>query len=291
MKVYNLGSMNIDYVYQVDHFVAAGETLSSEKMDVFPGGKGLNQSVALAKAGVKVIHGAVVGNAGGFLVEVLAHSGAETDRIKKSDAMCGHAIIQVDKTGQNCILLFAGTNHCFDKTYIEEVLLDAEENDILLLQNEINDLSDIFEIAHNKKMQIVFNPSPYHGDIHNLPLEYVKWWFCNEIEAEALFGGSTPEETASAFLKQFPQSNLILTLGEKGSVFINADSYMQQPIYKTQVVDTTAAGDTFTGYFIAALLEGRDTAFALDIASKAASLTVSRMGASSSIPMRSEVYE
>jgi len=290
MKVYNLGSMNIDYVYQVDHFVAAKETLSSEKMEVFPGGKGLNQSVALAKAGVKVIHGAVVGTGGDFLTEVLTQSGAEIGRIKKSDAVSGHAIIQVDKTGQNCILLFAGTNHSFDKAYIEDVLFDAEENDMLLLQNEINGLKDIFEIAHRKKMQIVFNPSPYHGRILDLPLEYVKWWFCNEIEAEALFGGNTPEKTASAFVKQFPQSNLILTLGEKGSVFINADSYIQQPIYKAQVVDTTAAGDTFTGYFIAALLEGNDEAVAMDIASKASAITVSRMGASSSIPIRSEVY-
>lgn len=291
MKIYNLGSLNIDYVYAVEHFVISGETLSSEKMSVFPGGKGLNQSVALSRAGAKVIHGAIIGDNGELLQNALEEAGVDTSRIEMISGSCGHAIIQVDKNGQNCILLFAGTNHCIDRAYIEKLLFDAEKDDILLLQNEISSLDVAFEIAHQKQMQIAFNPSPFHKDIKKLPLSYVKWWFCNEIESAALFGSGTPEKIAETFVKQFPNSNLILTLGKDGSVFINADTYIEQPIYKVHTVDTTAAGDTFTGYFISALMSGKDVACSLDIASKAAAIAVSHQGASSSIPKRSEVYD
>lgn len=290
MKIYNLGSLNIDYVYEVEHFVSAGETLASNGMQVFPGGKGLNQSVALARAGAKVIHGAVVGDDGDLLLDTLSAAGADISRIKKAKGSCGHAIIQVDKTGQNCILLFPGTNHAIDKGYIEEFLSDVQKDDILLLQNEINGLETIFAVAHKKQMQIAFNPSPFHANIKKLPLSYVKWWFCNEIEGAALFGSSDPKEIAKTFAEQFPDSNLILTLGEEGSVFVNADTYIEQPIYKVNTVDTTAAGDTFTGYFIAAFAGGKDAAASLNLAAKASSITVSRPGAAISIPLLNEVF-
>lgn len=289
MKIYNLGSLNIDYVYTVDHFVTAGETLASDHMAVFPGGKGLNQSVALAKAGAAVIHGAVIGDNGEMLLTTLAEAGVDVSRIKRMPGSCGHAIIQVEKSGQNCILLFAGTNHCIDKAYIEQFLVDAEKEDIFLLQNEISGLDVAFEIAHQKHMQIAFNPSPFHEDIKKLPLSRVKWWFCNEIEGAALFGSSDPKEIAKTFAKQYPNSHLILTLGKDGSVYINTDTYIEQPIYPVRAVDTTAAGDTFTGYFLATLAGGKDVAVSLDLAARAAAIAVSRPGASSSIPARWEV--
>lgn len=289
MKIYNLGSLNIDYVYNVDHFVRAGETLSSQNMTVFPGGKGLNQSVALSKAGGQVLHGAVIGENGGLLLDALKDAGVDTARIRESKESCGHAIIQVDKNGQNCILLFAGANRSLTRDYIEAFLQDAEKNDILLLQNETNGLEIAFEIAHQKQLQIAFNPSPYHEDIKKLPLSYVSWWFCNEIEGAALFGSESPKEIAENFLRLYPQSNLILTLGQEGSMFISAEGCLKQPIYPVKAVDTTAAGDTFTGYFLAALTRGLNVASAMELAAKASSVTVSRLGASSSIPLLEEI--
>ena len=218
MRIYNLGSLNIDYVYAVDHFVQAGETLSSREMRIFPGGKGLNQSIALARAGARVIHGAVVGDNGGFLLEVMAGSHVDVTRIQKVSGSCGHAIIQVDKTGQNCILLYPGTNHLVDRAYAEVFLADACPGDVLLLQNEVSGLADIFEIAHEKGLRIAFNPSPYHESLKQLPLSCVVWWFCNEIEAEALFGSADPAVIAERFRKQYPHSSLILTLGSRGDV-------------------------------------------------------------------------
>lgn len=289
MKIYNLGSLNIDYVYNVDHFVRAGETLSSENMTVFPGGKGLNQSVALSKAGARVLHGAVIGENGKLLLDALKDAGVDTARIRKGNEGCGHAIIQVDKNGQNCILLFAGANRSLTRDYIEAFLQDAEKDDILLLQNETNGLEAAFEIAHQKQLQIAFNPSPYHEDIKKLPLSYVSWWFCNEIEGAALFGSESPQEITENFLKLYPQSNLILTLGKEGSMFINAEGCFKQPIYPVKAVDTTAAGDTFTGYFLASLTRGISVASAMELAAKASSVTVSRFGASSSIPYLKEI--
>ena len=115
MRFFSLGSINIDYVYSVEHFVEAGETLSSDDMQIFPGGKGLNQSIALARAGAKVLHGGFVGNGGEFLVDILKESGVDTSRMQTVNGPSGHAIIQVNKQGQNCILLFAGTNHTLTK--------------------------------------------------------------------------------------------------------------------------------------------------------------------------------
>ena len=284
MKIYNLGSLNIDYVYSVEHFVTAGETLPSDVMEVFPGGKGLNQSIALARAGAKVIHGGLIGDGGDFLTEKMALSGVDTSRIKRTDGSNGHANIQVNMDGQNCILLHAGSNYKIDRKYIEDFLADAEENDILLLQNEISCLDEAFEIAGQRKMQIAFNPSPFKEDIKLLPLKSVKWFFCNEIEGEALFGSGDPETMKVNFLKMYPESVLVLTLGSRGSMYISKEKSFFQPALEVKAVDTTAAGDTFTGYFISVVSRGGSAECAMEIATKAASVTVSRKGASDSIP-------
>lgn len=289
MKIYNIGSANIDYVYSVFHITHPGETLSSENMQIFPGGKGLNQAIALSKAGAEVIFVAITGKSGSFLLDTLKENGVDTSRIKTTEFADGHAIIQVDNTGQNSILLYSGTNYKFNKEYIEKSLFDAKEKDILLLQNEINCLSEIFNIAHEKKMQIAFNPSPIDSNIDKLPLSYVKWWFCNEIEAQALFKSNKPEEIVENFLKKYPESSLILTLGINGSIFANSEKVINHEIYKINAIDTTAAGDTFTGYYLSQIARGKPEDYCLKIASKAASIAVSREGAAASIPLISEV--
>ena len=289
MKIYNLGSLNIDYVYSVDHIVKSKETISSDSLQIFAGGKGLNQSIALSRAGSNVIHGGIIGKDGEFLKDVLQNENVDVSMVKILNNPTGHAIIQVDKVGQNSILLYAGTNFAINREYVEEFLRDAEQGDFLLLQNEISSLNDVFEIAFDKKMQIVFNPSPFSKDIEKLPLEYVKWWFCNEIEAGELFGSDDVDTIAQNFLSKYPNSSLILTLGESGSVFINKDQVLKQEAYKTNVIDTTAAGDTYTGYFVDAITKKQTVKNAMQIASKAASITVSREGAANSIPRFNEI--
>lgn len=173
MRLYNIGSLNIDYVYSVPHFVRPGETLSSTNMQVFPGGKGLNQSVALARAGAQVIHCGRIGENGIFLKEILRDAGTDVRYVETDFESTGHTIIQVDESGQNCILLFPGANHSFTESFIRKVLATAQQEDILLLQNEINHLDTIFAVAAEKKLQIAFNPSPFHDTLLRLPLQQV----------------------------------------------------------------------------------------------------------------------
>ena len=289
MNIYNLGSLNIDYVYSVPHFVRPGETLSSTSMQIFPGGKGLNQSVALARAGVAVIHGGRIGENGRSLTEILRDAGADVRYVETGSDSTGHAIIQVDESGQNCILLYPGANHSFTEEFIRNVLTDAQPDDILLLQNEINHLDVCFAVAAEKKLQIAFNPSPFREELLRLPLHQVKWWLCNEIEGGQLTGRQDPEEIAEAMLRRFPDSNIVLTLGQDGCIFKNRSQTVHQSIFKVKAVDTTAAGDTFTGYFLAMVAAGKAIPDALRIASRAASISVSRMGASASIPTLEEV--
>ena len=289
MKIYSLGSLNIDYVYQVPHFIRPGETLASTRMNTFPGGKGLNQSAALGKAGAQVIHGGLVNHSDTFLTSVLDSANVDVSRIKTVDTPTGHALIQVTPHGKNCILLYPGANHEFTQDYIEYVLGDADKDDIILLQNEINCLDLIFEVAKQKQISIAFNPSPCDSKLASLPLPQVKWWIFNEIEGQDLTGKSDPDQILSAMYEMYPQSNLLLTLGDKGCRFKNASLDLFCPAHATKVVDTTAAGDTFTGYFLAMIVQTKSIADALQIASCAASLAVSRAGASESIPYLIEV--
>ena len=196
MKIYNMGSLNIDYVYRVPHFVQPGETISSYGREIFAGGKGLNQSIALARAGAQVIHGGMIGPDGAFLKELLEDSGVDTTHICTLQEASGHTVIQVDEQGQNCIILYAGTNHCVTKAYLDELLKDASAGDFMLIQNEINCLNEAMEIAHKKKMYIAFNPSPISKELFTLPLSYVDWWFCNEIEGAILFGKNQKQKMA-----------------------------------------------------------------------------------------------
>lgn len=291
MRLYNFGSLNVDYVYRVPHFLQPGETLSSESRTVYPGGKGLNQSVAAARAGLTVLHGGAVGADGRFLLHILEEAGVQTEHILCSDEPGGHTVIQVDDTGQNCILLYPGTNHMLTAEYLRDYLADAQPGDVLLLQNETNALCEAMELAVQKQMVIALNPSPISAALDLLPLEKVTWWFCNEIEVNALFGSDNPEEIAQIFTRRYPDSHLVLTLGEQGSMLIDSQQVVRQPAFSVTAVDTTAAGDTFTGYFLSEMMQGHSGAQALYTAAKAAAIAVSRAGAAVSIPTAQEVAE
>ena len=188
MKALNYGSLNIDFVYNVEHFVRSGETISSQNMAIFAGGKGLNQSVALAKSGIDTWHAGNIGEDGEFLAEILQKAGAHTDFISRLPGRNGHAIIQKQPNGQNCILLYGGSNRQNTRTQVDEVLSHFEKGDYLILQNEINEIAYIMERAHEKGMIIVLNPSPMDEKIFTYPLEYVDYFLLNEIEAKDLTG-------------------------------------------------------------------------------------------------------
>lgn len=295
MKVLCFGSLNIDYTYKVPHFVKKGETLASERLQVFGGGKGLNQSVALAKAGTEVYHAGSIGQDGMFLLDMLKDAGANTDFVKILDTVrTGNAIIQNDKSGDNCIILYGGANQAITREQVDEVMSHFESGDYLVLQNEINELGYIVEKAHEKGMIIVLNPSPMNEKILALPLDVINYFILNEVEAAQILGKEDKgeeswEQIAGDLLKKFPQATIVLTMGSEGSVFKNQKETVCQSIYKVQAVDTTAAGDTFSGYFIGGILGGLSAKEAMDQASKASAIAVTRKGAAPSIPLLAEV--
>lgn len=289
MKVLNFGSLNLDYTYAVDHMVAAGETLASAGMNIFCGGKGLNQSLALAKAGVPVYHAGQIGEDGDILLETCKNGGVNAEYIKKIQGKTGHAIIQVDKSGQNCILLYGGANRSITRAYVDEVLGHFESGDILLLQNEINELDYIIDGAFEKGMTIILNPSPYDSALESCDFHKISMFLMNEIEGGQVTGETEPDAILKKLKEMYPETKVVLTLGSDGSVYQYKEEQCRQGIYKVNVVDTTAAGDTFTGYFIASIIEGMPVAEGLALAAKASAIAVSREGATTSIPLREEV--
>ncbi len=290
MKILNFGSCNIDYVYSLDHIVVVGETEMGDKLEVFSGGKGLNQSIAVSRAGVKVYHAGCVGFDGDMLLEVMSESGVDTSLMKRVDSKNGHAIIQVSARGENSIFLYPGSNAMVTREYVDSVLDGFEKGDILLLQNEISLVEYIVERAYKKGMSVIFNPSPINETIDKVDFNMLEYLILNEVEARAITGLDTPDGCIEHLCEKYPRLKVMLTLGSDGCVFFDGREKYYQGIFKADAVDTTAAGDTFTGYFVAELSRGKDIPTVLKTASMASAIAVSRMGAAPSIPEYQEVY-
>lgn len=291
MKILNFGSLNIDKVYHVESFVRPGETISSTELDTFCGGKGLNQSIAIARAGAEVYHAGCIGCDGDILFDALTSNHVHTDYLKKLPTPTGHAIIQVERSGQNCIILFGGANQEVSAEQVDDTLSHFSEGDILLLQNEINNLAYIIDQAYQKGMVIILNPSPVTGQLSEISLEKISYLILNEIEAADLCQEErdTSASYAELLYEMYPSLHILLTMGTEGSLFVSKEIRHYQKAYQVSAIDTTAAGDTFTGYFIAAIARGSDVKTAMKEASKASSIAVTRAGASASIPFREEV--
>ena len=291
MKVLNFGSLNLDYVYQVESILIPGETQASKSRQIFCGGKGLNQSIALAKAGIPVYHAGLIGEGGEPLLEVCKENGVNTEFIRQIPGPCGHTVIQVDENGQNCILLFGGSNRSMTKEFVDTVLDSFEEGDIILLQNEINELDYIIDRAYEKKMMIILNPSPFDSALEKCDLSKISLFLMNEIEGFQITGEKEPDRILAKVKELYPKAKVVLTLGGDGSVYQDETGIYRQGIFKVKAVDTTAAGDTFTGYFISSIIDGMPVQDGLKLAAKASAIAVSRPGATASIPVRSEVVE
>lgn len=292
MKVLNFGSLNIDNVYCVENFVRKGETIHSENLSIFPGGKGLNQSIAMARAGLTVYHAGAIGEDGEFLTDLLSMESVNTENIRRDcNVRTGNAIIQNDREGDNAIILFGGANQNIDRKHVDGVLKGFDKGDVLVLQNEISSMAYIMDLAYRRGMKIILNPSPMNKEIFRLPLSYVDTFFVNEIEAMELLGRY--EEDYEKLIKElsvnYSPSKILMTLGEKGSMYHDGKKIYRQKAVKVEALDTTAAGDTFTGYFLAGMIENEKIENILAMASIASSIAVTRKGAAPSIPYYDEV--
>jgi len=289
MRLLNIGSINIDHVYEVDHFVRPGETLTGLSYNVFAGGKGFNQSVALARAGATTLHAGRVGRDGEWLVRQLQEEGVDTTHVNVDALPTGHAIIQVVPSGENAIVLYGGANRAVTESDLASALSSCSPGDYLLVQNETTLVAQAIQEAHERGLRIVFNPAPMTGEVHHYPLRLVDIFILNEIEAEGLTGRTGPDDVRVRMSERFPEAATVLTLGDKGAVYLDADSEHHEPALVVKAVDTTAAGDTFIGYYLAALMRSGDPAEALSQGCRAAAVCITRAGAADSIPRRQDL--
>lgn len=284
------GSLNIDRTYSVPHFVSAGETLAAHKMDLFCGGKGFNQAVAFSRAGKEVYFAGAVGNDGQMLLDALDADGIHRQYVKQTAGPSGHTVIQVDTEGQNCIIVLAGANGEISCSDVDAVLDHFEKGDMIVLQNEISNVEYILRRAAQKGMTVALNPSPIDDGVKKFDLNCVDYLLINEVEGARLANCSEPDSIIDVLHRKYPKMNIVLTLGARGAVYCDAAGMRHRcGIVRADVVDTTSAGDTFCGYFLSQITEHGDPETALKRASVASGISVTRSGASCSIPTRTEV--
>ena len=284
MKVLNFGSINKDFIYSVNDFVKPGETISSIRYNIKIGGKGLNQSVGISKAGQKIYHAGIINKDDTFILDKLNKWNINCENILLSNNPTGHAIIQVDKKGENSIIIHGGANHDVNIKFIKSVLSKFDSGDILVLQNEINNIKEIIDRAHHKKMKIVFNPAPFNNEILSYDLNKISTLILNQTEGEALSKEKKPDGILKVLNSKFNNTEIILTLGEKGSLYSFKDELVKIKAHKLDTVDTTGAGDTFIGYYVAGIASKKSKKDNLNRASKAAAIATTKLGGAESIP-------
>lgn len=291
MKILNFGSCCIDNVYSVPHFVTPGETLASTEFNVYPGGKGLNQSIALAKAGATVQHAGKVGEDGEWLKVLMTDSGVDASRVVVTESPSGHANIQITPEGENAIVIVGGSNREIVPADFDLAFSGVQKGDFLLLQNEVSHLANMIEHGSRLGLRIAFNAAPMAPEVLNLPLELIEYLIVNETEAAALTGESVsePQKLIAALAIKFPEMKVVLTLGAAGVIYADKDQQIDQKAVEVSAVDTTGAGDTFTGYFLAGVARNAHIKDCLIDACLAASISVTRPGAATSIPDRTEL--
>ncbi len=291
MKILCFGSCNIDYVYAVDHIVTPGETIAASAVQSHPGGKGLNQAGALARAGADVSFAGCIGDDGEHLVKFMRESGVDTACVRRVEDKTGQAFIQVTPGAENSIIIYHGANYHVTHAYIDEVLRGFSPGDFLILQNEISSIDYLIDKAFSCGLKIVLNPSPFDEKMAGVDLNKITYLLLNEVEAAGYVKTASAEDFMAYMRKHYPTLRVVLTLGSRGCIYFDQTTMYPHPAFAVKAIDTTAAGDTFTGYFVASICRGNPVERAAEFSCAASALAVSREGAASSIPYADDVKE
>ncbi|MBY6066333.1 ribokinase [Leisingera aquaemixtae] len=285
MAIWNLGSINADMVYTMPHLPAAGETLAALSLDRFLGGKGANMSVAATRAGSDVHHVGAVGPDGKWALERLKEYGVGISHIVQADTPTGHAIIAVEPEGENQIILFPGANRTLSREQVEQALSRAGAGDILVMQNETSMQAEAAQLGRKMGLRVCYAAAPFDADAVQAVLPCLDFLILNEVEAQQL-QQATGKEPGGLGVK-----DVIITLGAKGARHIDGETgaVSDVPALPVTPVDTTGAGDTFTGYVLSGLDLGLTVAEAMAQASRAGALMVTRRGTADVIPTLKEV--
>jgi ribokinase len=287
MTVFNLGSINVDRFYRVPHLPKPGETLPATGHDTGLGGKGANQSVAVARAGSRVHHIGMIGPDNAWVRDRLIGFGVDVAHVGACDMATGHAIINVDESGENAIVTYAGANYHQSVEVIGAALATAGPDDIFMFQNEVSHKPDAARIAHEKGLFVVYSAAPFKPEAVAELLPFVDLLVLNEIETEQLCAALGVQ------LAEIPVPNLLMTRGAEGATWRDQATGEETSVraFRVDPVDTAGAGDCFIGYTVAGLDQGLSRADALRLGAAAAAVKVTRAGTADAIPDRAEVDE
>lgn len=279
--IFNLGSINADHVYRVVQLPRAGETVAAESYARGLGGKGANQSIAAARAGGQVVHIGAVGADGDWMVVDLADTGVDVRHVRRERGVSGHAVVTVEQSGENAILVHGGANRVLRLQDVEVALAEAGPGDWLLMQNETNLQPEAARMAGAKGLRIAYSAAPFDAAAVRAVLPHITLLMLNEGEAAQM--------ARDMGVVQVPM--LCITRGAGGVTWIEAalGKTVTIPAPEVVAVDTTGAGDTFAGYLVAGLAAGAAPEHALHQALGAAAIAVTRPGASGAIPTAAEV--
>ena len=283
MTIYNLGSINVDHLYMLERIPKPGETLSSLETHITIGGKGLNISVAANRSGADVRHIGVVSSADPSVLDMIAGLGLDSALISQVDVQTGHAIIYVDENSENSIVVHGGANLCFSESQIRTALSSAQPDDWLVLQNETNANEIGISIAREKGMQIALVAAPFNAKTMPEQIEKVDLVSMNKTESE-LF-----EVISGTSIGNLKSIDFLITYGADGAVFLSDGEARRIAAHKVHSIDTTGAGDTFFGVFMAHYTSRGCVETALKKANAAAALIVQRRGVASVVPSQKEI--
>ena len=289
MAIINFGSINVDHVYQVDHFVQPGETIASSDYIRLLGGKGANQSIALAKAGSEVRHVGKIHESDAPFKQAMIKHGIDCKYVSCAETLTGHAIIQVTPSGENAIVLFGGANQELTNKDIMHALGNAKPSDWVLTQNETSSIELVLTQAKELGLKVAFNPAPMTELVKQLPHDCIDLLIVNEVEAEEISGIQDLDMMEAYFRSEWPDSEVLITLGKAGVRMLKKERTINVPAFVVEAVDTTAAGDTFIGFFLSAYSNHQDSETALSRACAASALAVMQIGAAQSIPTKDQV--
>jgi len=294
-KIVIIGSSNVDLTVRTSHIPSKGETIFGAAPQTAFGGKGANQAVAVSRLGGDVSFITKIGtdSYGNMMAENLVKEGMSADTvIRDSETPSGVAWICVDDNGDNSIIVMPGANCTMTKEDIVPFLPLIKEADYLLMQLEtpLEVVEHAASIAYENGVKVVLNPAPAQPLSDDL-LSKTYLLTPNEKECRLLCGENASEDvrTNAEFLLAKGVKNIIVTLGEKGSILCNASGQAEVPAVKVNAVDTVAAGDTYNGALVVALSEGKTLTEAMAFATKASAIAVTRFGAQPSVPYRSEI--
>lgn len=285
MAIWNLGSVNIDHVYRLPHLPLPGETLAAHSYSVGLGGKGANQSIAASRAGAQTHHIGAIGSSDDWVLRRLQEAGIETGAIAQlADHASGHAIILLDETAENRIIIHPGANRALDAGAVAQHLAAITAGDRLLIQNETNCQIEAARIAQKAGAGVIYSAAPFDLTALKAILPFASVLAMNAGEADQLF---------AAMPGDLPVDGLLITRGSEGAEYrdLRSGQITRQAAFAVKPLDTTGAGDCFAGYFAAALDQGAPVQEALRQASAAAAIKVTRAGAGDAIPHLTEVQD